>query len=172
MQLKGLDIDVPIIVLSSCDKNVMLNYKGRKYIALQNGYPPAEEYAKVNNYLLVETGGSVATTGLDVAIRMGCNPIVFVGQDLAFTDKRTHSKQTFSKDIIHSHSLRDVEDVYGDIIQTSKNLYIYLRWIQNRISEEKDIKFIDATEGGVRIKGTKVMKLGNVVDRINKFTHP
>jgi len=49
MQLKGLDIDIPIIILSTCDKNVMLNYKGLKYIALQEGYFPAEEYAIENN---------------------------------------------------------------------------------------------------------------------------
>lgn len=162
MQLKGLDIDVPIIVLSTCDKNVMINYKGFKYIALQEGYPLAEEYAKKNNHKQVETGGSVATTGLDVAIRMGCNPIIFVGQDLAFTENKTHSSNTFSKDITESNILRDVEDIYGNTIQTSKNLYIYLRWIQNRIAEEKGIEFIDATEGGARIKGTKVIKLSEV----------
>lgn len=165
MQLKGLDIDVPIIVLSTCDKNVMLNYKGIKFIALQEGYPLAEEYAENNNHKLVKTGGSVATTGLDVAIRMGCNPIIFVGQDLAFTENKTHSKDTFSQNIIESNSLRDVEDVYGKTIQTSKNLYIYLRWIQNRIVEEKDIEFIDATEGGARIKGTKIMRLRDIVCR-------
>lgn len=165
MQLKGLDIDVPIIALSTCDKDVLLNYEGKRYIALQYGYPSAEKYAEDNNYSLVETGGSVATTGLDVAIRMGCNPIIFVGQDLGFTDKKTHSKETFSKNVIDSYSLRDVEDVYGNTIQTSKNLYIYLRWIQNRIAEEKDIEFIDATEGGARIKGTKIMNLSDVVNK-------
>lgn len=164
MQLKGLDIDVPIIVLSTCDKNVMLYYKGIKYIALQDGYHLAKEYAKKNNKILVKSGGSVATTGLDIAIRMGCNPIIFVGQDLAFTDKKTHSKETFAKNIIDTSSLRNVEDVSGDIIQTSRNLYIYLRWIQNRIANEKNIEFIDATEGGARISGTKVMTLSDVVN--------
>lgn len=168
MQLKGLDIDVPIIVISTCDKNVMMNYKGKRYIALQTGYTPAEEYAKANNRCLVKSGGSVATTGLDVAIRMGCNPIAFVGQDLAFTENKTHSKETFSKDIIETQDLRDVEDVYGNIVKTQKNLYIYLRWIQNRIAEEKNIEFIDATEGGARIRGTKVMKLSEIVDKYIK----
>lgn len=105
-QLRGLDIEVPIIVLSTCDKNVMLNYKGYKYIALQEGYGPAEDYGRCHNNKLVETGGSVATTGLDIAIRMGCNPIVFVGQDLAFTDKRTHSKDTYPKKIIDNNIFR------------------------------------------------------------------
>lgn len=162
-QLKGLDIEVPIFVLSTCDKNVMLNYKGKKYIALQQGYFSAEEYAREVNSSTVTTGGSVATTGLDIAIRMGCNPIVFVGQDLAFTDNQTHSKNTFSRGVIESKNLRDISDIHGNTIQTSKNLYIYLRWIQNRVAEEKGITFIDATEGGARIKGTKIMNLRDAV---------
>ncbi|NLY45154.1 MAG: motility associated factor glycosyltransferase family protein [Tissierella sp.] len=163
MQLKGLDIDIPIIVLSTCDKNVMLNYRGKKYIALQKGFVPAEIYAKEKNSPLIKTGGSVATTGLDIAIAMGCNPIVFVGQDLAFSKNQTHSKDTFSKAIVDSNSLRDVEDIYSNTIKTSKNLYSYLRWIENRISQERQIQFIDATEGGARIKGTRVMKLEDTI---------
>jgi len=163
MQLKGLDIDVPIIVLSTCDKNVMLNYKGFKFIAFQEGYTPAEDYAKKINCSLIKTGGSVATTGLDLAIKMGCNPIIFVGQDLAFPENKTHSKDTFSKNIIESDGLRELEDINGNTIQTSKNLYIYLRWIQNRIAEERSIRFIDATEGGARIKGTEVIRLSDVI---------
>ncbi len=165
MQLKGLDIDVPIIVLSTCDKNVMLKYKGKKLIAFQEGYPLAEKYAKKYNHKLVETGGSVATTALDLAIKMGCNPIIFVGQDLAFTDNKTHSKDTFSKDITFYNNLRKVEDVYGNIVYTPKNLYSYLRWIQNRIKREKNITFIDATEGGAKIIGTKILTLKETIKK-------
>ena len=165
MQLGGLEINVPIIVLSTCDKNVMLNYKGQKLIALQEGYSPAEEYAKLHNHKLVQTGGSVATTALDVAINMGCNPIIFVGQDLAYTDGKTHSQATFSKDMDRYKNLREVKDVYGNTVYSPKNLYSYLRWIQNRIKLEKDIKFIDATEGGAKIEGTEILSLREVVEK-------
>ena len=96
---------------------------------------------------------------------MGCNPIVFVGQDLAFTDNKTHSKATYSKDITVSENLREVEDIYGNIVYTPKNLYIYLRWIQNRINKEESITFIDATEGGARIKGTEILTLEKAIDK-------
>lgn len=165
MQLKGLHIDVPIIVLSTCDKNVMLKYKGKKLIAFQEGYPLAEKYAKEYNHKLVQTGGSVATTALDIAINMGCNPIIFVGQDLAFTDNRTHSKDTYSKDITLHNNLRPIEDVYGNIVYTPKNLYSYLRWIQNRIKKESNIIFIDATEGGAKIIGTKILTLKEAIEK-------
>ncbi|MEK7772725.1 MAG: 6-hydroxymethylpterin diphosphokinase MptE-like protein, partial [Deltaproteobacteria bacterium] len=36
------------------------------------------------------TGGSVTTTALDMGIMFGCNPIIFVGQDLAFGEGGTH----------------------------------------------------------------------------------
>lgn len=164
-QLKGLDIDITLIVLSTCDKNVMLNYKGKKLIALQEGYTPAEEYAKKHNHKLVQTGGSVATTALDVAINMGCNPIIFVGQDLAYTDGKTHSKFSYSKEVNGYKNLRKVEDIYGNTVYSPKNLYSYLRWIQNRIVNEKGIKFIDATEGGAKIKGTEILTLKETIDR-------
>ena len=162
-QLQGLGIEVPIIILSTCDENVMKNYQGKKYIAFQNGYDRAEKYAKNLELKLVETGGSVATTGLDIAIRMGGNPIVFVGQDLAFSDGKTHSKGTYHGKIKETVGLRKVIGVDGQEIYTSKNLSIYLRWIEKRIRNEKNIEFIDATEGGVKIEGTKVMKLEDVI---------
>ncbi len=37
------------------------------------------------------SGGSVACSELSLALRMGCDPIVFVGQDLAYTDGRAYS---------------------------------------------------------------------------------
>jgi len=45
-------------------------------------------YGKYNNSSehLVDSGGSVATTILDIAIKMGGNPIILVGQDLAYVD--------------------------------------------------------------------------------------
>lgn len=165
-QLEGLNIDIPIIILSTCDRNVMKNYKGKRYIAFQGGYEKSEAYANKLGVELVETGGSVATIGLDIAIRMGGTPIVFVGQDLAFTGGQTHSKGAKAKEIKDTANLRKVEDVFGEEIYTSKNLSIYRRWIENRIRQEKDKEFLDATEGGAKIEGTKVIKLKDVIDSL------
>lgn len=165
LQLKGLDIDVPIIILSTCDKAVMKNYKGKKYIALQEGYKKSENYAKKLNIKTVQTGGSVATTSLDVSIKMGGNPIIFVGQDLAYSQGQTHSVFTNSKDIKGISSMRKIKDITGKEVYTSKNLSIYLRWIENRIRKEENIEFIDATEGGARIIGTDIMCLKDVINK-------
>lgn len=165
MQLKDIDIKVPIIVLSTCDKNVMKNYNGNKFIALQRGYVLAEKVAEENKNILVNTGGSVATTALDIVIKMGCNPIIFVGQDLAFTDNRTHAKDTYAKELVKNKNLLEIEDIHGNMIYTQKNLHSYLRWMERRISKEKDITFIDATEGGAKIEGTQIVPLEKTINK-------
>lgn len=168
-QIEGLNIDIPIIVLSTCNHKIMKSYNGFKFIALQEGYDLAEAYAKINNNKLVKTGGSVATTALDIAIKFGCTPIIFVGLDLAYTDNKTHVKGTyFYQEIENIKNLRPITGINGKTIYTSKNLYMYLKWIEKRISEEKHITFINATEGGARIEGTIAMSLGEVINDLIK----
>jgi hypothetical protein len=43
--------------------------------------------------------GSVITSAFDLALRMGCNPIVFAGLDLAFTGGRTYCRHTAHEEI-------------------------------------------------------------------------
>jgi hypothetical protein len=44
-------------------------------------------------------------------------------------------------------------DIYGNPIKTTKVLNIYRKWIEERIKNVRDIEIIDATEGGMKIKG-------------------
>lgn len=165
-QLKNVDIDVPIIALSTCDKSIMKHYNGYKLIAFQKEFQLSEEYAKEKGLQLINTGGSVATTALDIALRLGGNPIVFVGQDLALTDGRSHAKGIpSSRAIEYTNSLRQVEGIYGNPVYTTKSLYMFLKWIENRIAKEPEVSFIDGTEGGARIKGTEIMNLQEVMDK-------
>jgi len=158
--------NIPSIGLSTCDKNYFNFYQGEKFIALQKGFELAEDYAIKNNHILIETGGSVATAALDIAIKLGGNPIIFVGQDLAFTEGISHSKETYSRKIINLENYRKIKDIHGEESYTSNLMYIYLKWIENRIkNENKNIDFIDATEGGAKIEGTKIMTLKEVIKK-------
>ena len=50
----------------------------------------------------------------------------------------THSKFSYSKEVNGYRNLRRVEDIYGNTVYSPKNLYSYLRWIQNRIVNERN----------------------------------
>jgi hypothetical protein len=172
-QIDGLeDLEIPLIALSTCNKHVFQNYKGYKFIAFQEGFDLAEQYARENNIKLVKTGGSVSTTALDISIQFGCNPIIFVGLDLAYTNNKTHVKGTyFYQENVNSKFLRPIKSINGETVYTTKNLYIYLKWIEKRISMENNITFIDATEGGAYIQGTEILDLETVIrHRVNNAT--
>lgn len=165
-QIAGLeDNDIPMIFLSTAYKGFSLNYKGKRYMVCQEGYPKAEEFAITNNACLYQTGGSVSTTALDVGISLGCKRIIFLGLDLAYTDNYVHASNTSKRDLFSTEGLRQVEDINGNLIYTNRSLDMYRQWIEKRIEGINDIEFIDATEGGAKIKGMKTVCLAEVMEK-------
>jgi len=128
-------------------------------------------------------GPSIANTVFDLACRMGADPIIFVGQDLAFTDDATHAEGTHVEGLRgfrytksdpeekSSESKRDlrklvwVEGIDGEKVQTDSKMLTYLHWFEERIEElEGTRKVVDATEGGALIKGTLPLTLAEALD--------
>lgn len=58
-------------------------------------------YEKVDS---VQVGGSVALVGYSILHQIGCDPIVLVGMDLAYTNLETHVKGTKSSAIVVRHN--------------------------------------------------------------------
>lgn len=166
-QINGLELDIPLIALSTCGQEVLKYYKGFKYIALQKGFDLAEQYAERNKKRLIQTGGSVATAALDIAIQMGCNPIVFIGQDLAYTDGKSHCSEASFK-AVNSSLLRSISGYNVEEVYTTKALHSYLRWIERRIKNTNGVHFINATEGGARIEGTQQLSLVEVANGLSQ----
>ncbi|HCJ76969.1 MAG TPA: hypothetical protein DHV88_11475 [Roseburia sp.] len=151
-QIKGLNIKIPLILLSTASASVYENYSGPVYIAYQKGYEPAEEKAEILQVEKFETGGSVTTTALDVAIRFDAAKIILVGVDLAYTNGYSHAEGVGRK-IKARDGLRTVKDCNGNEIFTSKNLDIYRKWIEYRLERGETIKVYN-TGKGAKIKGT------------------
>ncbi|MBH1942482.1 motility associated factor glycosyltransferase family protein [Mobilitalea sibirica] len=169
-QIQGIeDSEIPLLYLSTVYYKVPECYKGKKYFICQEGFHKAEEYAKNRGYTLFQTGGSVSTTALDLGISFGCKRIICVGLDLAFTNNFGHAAgASIVQETASNEYLRMVEDINGNMVGTIKNLDIYRKWIEKRIEGIHDIEFIDATEGGAKIKGMKIMKLVDCIGYASK----
>ena len=122
--------------------------------------------------------GSVAVMAYDVAVKVGANPIVFIGQDLSFPGGRTYTAGTYfeteEKMEMTTDALRekgttliDMTDIYGETVQTNKQMFSYYNFLVNRFNatEVADRRIINATEGGI-LKSPKVeiMTLQEVID--------
>ncbi|WP_338652590.1 6-hydroxymethylpterin diphosphokinase MptE-like protein [Lysinibacillus sp. Y5S-8] len=122
-----------LFFLSTADFNTVRSHEGDKYILLQKGYELAEQYAKKMNYPLLETGGSVATTGFSLLEYLGFNSIVLFGQDLGFTDEYTHAtNSTSGRKLSKNEEYIEIESNTGELIKTMPNLYSYLNWFNQK----------------------------------------
>lgn len=164
-QIKGLeDMQVPILILATADRRVSANYKGSTYLICQKGYEMAANYAVKHGYQCYESGGSVATLALDVAIRMKATSIAFVGLDLAFDGNRSHAIGT-GKEFYGGFEYQKVEGIDGNMLNTSQSFVNYKNWMERRICrEDVDMPIIDATEGGAKKEGFQNMRLRDYLD--------
>src|SRR5262249_55527144 len=76
----------------------------------------------------LEVWGSVSTAALDLACRMGANPIIFAGQDFAFSRGREYASNT----IFHANPFSpeiggplEERDIQGNPVRTTENLIAY-----------------------------------------------
>ena len=173
---KGFDdelSDVPIAFVPVTSKQLLSKHKGKK-IAITNKMERFTEslfkkYGKQTEY--IATGGSVACTAIDFAYFTGADPIVMIGQDLAFTDDKFHAEGT-------GHVSKNIEDTGrkkvlipsfdGKTVYTEPAMYTYILWFEEYIREHKDVKIINATEGGAFIKGALYDTLNNVYEEYIK----
>lgn len=118
-------------------------------------------------YSPIQTGGTVAHSMVDLAYKMGADPIVLVGQDLAYKEDKTHASGTFKEEDrinLKNKNLTNVEDIHGNTVKTDKAFLTMLSYFNNYFSKRPDRTYIDATEGGAKIDNTKIMKLKNAID--------
>lgn len=160
-QVEGVQTEnIPLLLLSTASRTVVDCYKGQIYVVYQKGYEAAEEVASEHSYTLFQTGGSVTTTALDVCIRFGAEKIILVGADMAYTDNRSHAGGLGYEENDFSN-FRQVTAVGGGIVNTTKNLDTYRKWIERRIEGLKS-PVVYNTSRGARIAGTIEAKLEDI----------
>lgn len=112
-------------------------------------------------------GLSVATDAFVAAELIGVKRIILVGQDLAYSDKYTHAGGVANHIYDEQNGIIEVEDIHGGMIKSRGDWVEVIDWFNAEIERNiEKIEVIDATEGGAKIKNTKIMKLS---DAINKF---
>lgn len=117
------------------------------------------------------SGGSVAHLQTNVAVKLGCEYVVFLGQDLAYTFDKSHSNSTENKiDLKQTKaSTFYVKDVYDKDILTGFSLNdfrIYLEEYIKQVKEIKNVQFINSSYGA-NINGTVFKELEEILKENN-----
>ncbi|HVT90340.1 MAG TPA: 6-hydroxymethylpterin diphosphokinase MptE-like protein [Tepidisphaeraceae bacterium] len=134
------------------------------------------------NKAKLPSGATVAHLAYYVAEHLGCNPIIFVGQDLGFSDGLCYAPGTSYEDVWRPEMgrfctvemkqweqivrergiMRKVPDYQGQPMYTEERLFTYLQHFERDFARTKT-KIIDATEGGVLKRGAQSMTLHNAI---------
>jgi len=127
---------------------------------------------------LLPTGGSVATSAYNVARRLGSNPIVMIGQDLAYSNgqKRTEGYAFDAAVRINQMSEKPTFsiDAYGGQgkVETDGALLLFKTWFENEFSLASDVTIFNCTEGGADIKGAASVPFNVVCEELSNFSLP
>lgn len=124
---------------------------------------------------------NVALAAFNAAVRMSCDPIIFVGLDFCFAreggpshaaDSALRSETLYDpnrQSLIYRRegsqeeiAIVEVEGIDGQRYPTSPNFYESLRLLESLI-QKSPAHCIDASEGGAKIAGTEIMTLENAI---------
>ncbi len=164
--------DIPLVTSVLAAGEVMDYHKGKKFI--YNESMRMINYAFGMNKLSLENlrlGGSVATAAFSLCYMIGLTTIILVGQDLALTGNKSHADGTFKDKMEEVDTTRYpmVEGNYEELVPTRGDFLNYLEWYNNYIEtgkKNRNIRVINATEGGAKIKGTEIMTLKEAIAEV------
>lgn len=163
---------VPYITCGVCNYEVLKYAKSEVFFTenATNGFTIAINKKLNKEIPLIDTCGTVTGLMLSLAVRTGCSPVIMIGQDLAYTNHKTHADGTIDGDKTIDLKEYDphrilVDDQNGGKIETSVLLTSYRDWFEHYMKNDfKDKNIINATEGGANIRGMRNMTLRDVID--------
>ncbi|MGE5628580.1 MAG: motility associated factor glycosyltransferase family protein [Solirubrobacterales bacterium] len=163
----SLDCEAPLVFCENTNYKILEEYKGKR-IFFKEGMNLLNLTNELTG-LKIDTlwsGGSVAHNCTAFARYAGCNPIIFIGQDFAYTNEKYHAD---SASIAKNNKVEDSDIIYckdinGEDIKTSLILDVYRKNMEQFIRSAKDTLFINSTEGGALMDGAKTQPLRNTID--------
>lgn len=164
---------IPLIADMGIVPEIVKNHKSKIFYTGNDSYKLFDFFCNSfgkEKYAKIETAGSVANNAFSFALQAGFETIILVGQDLAFTGGKVYVKDAHDDEVKnHMDAIRygvcEVEDINGQMIKTDVQMKFYKEWFETMIKRYNNIRVIDATEGGARIEGTKIMTLEAAIDR-------
>lgn len=167
---KTFDEDLVLVGPGLLWPKIYEEYKGKKIIMAKN-FEGAEGwwYDHFDNIDYVNQGQSSATVAFTVAQQAGCNPIILIGQDLAFTNQKKHSEFAHvEEEGANDDNEADgvfLEDYEGNLLPSDWIYKLFRDWYEQRIVLYPDTEIIDATQGGAYIHGSTVMDFKEAIDK-------
>ncbi|MCF7806843.1 MAG: DUF115 domain-containing protein [Simkaniaceae bacterium] len=100
-----------------------------------------------------EAGWNVSNFLTNIAVYLGCYPIIFAGQDHCY-----RKEEKYAESVPHLDNMKciEVRDRQGDIVKTKRDFLMSIQWIERLIQEKSDIDFYQLGTLGLEVQGLKI----------------
>lgn len=171
-------LEVPFFYRNRLYDEALKLVRGPKlYITGSGGYDIArwfeEKLAIPNDEEELDEGFNIVNFCISVAHALGCNPIVMIGMDLAYTQMEAYAKGVVKDSRVKEGEILSAEDldakailredIYGQPVYTLWKWVAEANWIGDFSKEHPDVQMINATEGGLGFPGVTNEKLKDVI---------
>lgn len=177
------EFNVPLIADPKANPEAIAAYKGPK-IFTDNEFLRVLLDGAVKDKGEVDMGATVAHAAAMLLDYFGCDPLILVGQDFAYSDGLSHLPGTAIFDRwrgevnrFNTYEMQEMEsiyrlgehlvvekDIHGNRVYVHDNLLSYRQDFE-RIFAEISSRVVNATEGGLPIKNTEAVSLAEAVER-------
>lgn len=151
----------------------------RLYLNGEGGYTTSDWFEKELNIEGegLDGGFNVVNFSLQIARALGCNPIIIVGTDLAFTNEEYYAdgiaaNLNLTRDDLKIHTSENPtvlrKDIDGKPIYTLWKWITEAKWISDFAETHPDFTIINATEGGMGFKGVPNLSLKEAAEKYLK----
>lgn len=152
-----LDPDCPLVYLHSTYPQTVRRWPGPKFVA-ENASDTLNWIRKFaegkKSAALVQT---VAHLNLMVALELGANPIILMGQDLSMQQLEHHTPGSRAEDLAPGEApdeaFCDATDFQGKPVKTRHSFLSMLTVFERIIAENPDRTFMNCSEQGMPIRG-------------------
>ena len=146
----------------------------RLYVTGTGGYDVATYFEEKLNiaHEFLDEGHNVINFCLQIAQQLKCDPIIFIGLDLAFTGMKSYAPGVEAHVEFDPNSFVEVDefdekplllkDIYGKPLYTLWKWVAESEWISDFAKEHSEVKIINATEGGLGFKDVPNVPLAEV----------
>lgn len=123
----------------------------------------------------LDEGRNVVNFSMEIAKKLGCNPIIFVGCDLAFTDSKTYSGGVVFDPNVEQKTLDEYasfettgllrKDINGEPIYTLWKWVSESEWIGEWAQQHPNLQLYNCTEGGLGFPNVENIPLKDAAER-------
>lgn len=157
----------PIIYASSLEKRILPEYSGKKIEFLLDADKLTGYIYKKSSILCntVKSGFSIANVAFDFFGEMKFKQVIFVGQDLCYTNDKLYAKGSWENSKVDSEKKGFVktENLFGEEVYTTPQFLGMKTIFEQLIALYPKIEVYNATEGGLNINGAKNVKLADML---------